>query len=124
MRPCAVEGRTGARFIRGAGATRRPRSFLWDGSTDAACCPIASTTRADAVVDFVVLLLDRPVKRRRARRLRSAGPRDGFAGRRQIVLIQKMPRRWLAELWGDETAAVVLAMGRDARYQGGKDEWP
>jgi hypothetical protein len=37
-----------------------------------------STTRADAVVDLVVLLLDRPVKRRRARRLRSAGLRDGL----------------------------------------------
>ena len=60
---------------------------------------------ADAVVDFVVLLLDLSVERRRACRLRSAGLWDSLTGRRQIVLVQKMPGRWPTELRGDVTAA-------------------
>src|SRR5580658_1328013 len=77
-----------------------------------------SATRTNAVVDFIVLPPNRAVKRRRSRRLRNAWPRDGLAGRRQVILIQKMPGRRLAELRGDK-AVVVLPKGRNAR--GGHD---
>ena len=64
---------------------------------------------------LVILLLDLAIERRRTRCLRNAWPRHGFAGRRQIVLIQKMPRRRLVELRGHKT--VVLPVSRNARGQ-------
>ena len=79
----------------------------------------SSTPLANAVVDTVVLLLDGAVERRRTRRLRNAGPGHRRAGARQIVLIQKLPRRRLGELWRD-IATIVLGMGRNARHRRGK----
>jgi hypothetical protein len=52
----------------------------------------ASTTAADAVFDAVVLPLYGAIERRLTRRLGNAGPRDCLAGRRQIILIEKMPK--------------------------------
>src|SRR5271165_5971020 len=81
----------------------------------------ASATAADTVVDAVVLLLYGAVERRRARRLWNAGPLDGLAGRRQIIPIEKMPRRRFAEFRGYVPAAV-LGFGRNSRHQRGKDD--
>src|SRR5271165_2238095 len=81
----------------------------------------ASTTGADAAVDTVVLPLNGTVERRRTRRLRNPRPWDGLAGRRQIIPIEKTPRRRLAELRGD-VPAVVLGVGRNARHQRRKDD--
>ncbi len=74
-----------------------------------------STTAADAVVDAVILLLYVAVERRLTRRLRNAGSRDSLAGRCQILLIEKMPRRRLAEFRGD-VPVVALGAGRDKRH--------
>ena len=73
--------------------------------------PARSATVADAVVDAVVLLPDLAVERRCARRLRNAGPWYGLAGRRQIVLNEKMPRSRSAEVRGD-VPAVDLGHAR------------
>jgi hypothetical protein len=72
-----------------------------------------SATRADAVVDAVILLPDGAVERRWARRLRNAGRWDGLADRRQIVVIEKMPRHRSAEFRGD-VPAVALGIRRNA----------
>src|ERR1700748_1599257 len=72
-----------------------------------------SASLADAVVELVVLLLNLTIERGRARGLGNARPRHGCAGRGHVVLIQKMPRRRFAQLWGDKI--VVLPVGRNAR---------
>ena len=82
-------------------AMSRPFEMPWPRVRGA-----ASATAADTVVDAVVLLLYGAVERRRARRLWNAGPLDGLAGRRQIIPIEKMPRRRFAEFWGDVPATV------------------
>src|ERR1700722_9939149 len=74
----------------------------------------ASTTLADAVVDAVILLAYVPVERRLTRRLRNAGPCDSLASRRQIVLIEKLARRRLAEFRGYVTG-VALSIGGHRR---------
>jgi hypothetical protein len=60
----------------------------------------ALATLADAVVDAVILPTYGAVERRLTRRLRNAGPCDSLTSRRQIVLIEKLPRRRLAEFRG------------------------
>ena len=80
----------------------------------------ASTTVADAVVDAVVPLPYRTIERRFTRRLRGPRVRDGLAGRRQIILIEKLPWRRFAE-FGSNVSAVALATGRDGRHRRDKD---
>src|SRR6202020_644339 len=72
-----------------------------------------SAPLANAVVDLVILFLNLAIERRRSRRLRNAWPRHSRAGRRLVVLIQKMARRWLADLRGPKS--VILPIGRNAR---------
>jgi hypothetical protein len=80
-------------------ATRIEFRELWRGEADCAVAARAfkslrdkaSTTAADAVFDTVVLPLYGAIERRLTRRLGNAGPRDCLAGRRQIILIEKMP---------------------------------
>jgi hypothetical protein len=78
-----------------------------------------SATVANTIVDLVVLLPDLAIERRRPRCLRNAWPRDSCAGRRQVVLIQTLPGRRLAELRSDKT--VVLPVRRHARGRGKKE---
>jgi hypothetical protein len=65
----------------------------------------------------------------RIARSSGVGPADCEAPGRGTVspvevrfLIEKLPPRRFAELRGDETAAVVLAMGGDGRHRRGEDD--
>src|SRR4029077_5511321 len=85
--------------------------------------PGGSATFADAIVDAVILLLNLAIERSRSRRLRNARPRDSLAGRRQVVLVENLPRLRLAELRSEKT--VVLPISPNARgrrnQEGGDD---
>ena len=79
-----------------------------------------SAPLADAVVDLVVLLLDLAIERRRPRRLRNAWPRHGFAGRRRVVLIQKLPRRRLAQFRRHKLVVLPVSAQRQQSPQAGR----
>jgi len=84
--------------------------------------PGGLATRADAVDDPFTPLANLAVERRFTRRLgQSLGPRNGRAGRRPVILIDKVALCRAANLRSD-LIAFVLCMGRNAGHRRDKDD--